>query len=572
MKGADFIVKTLSRSGCTDLFCIPGGVILPVLYAAQETNPQICCHLNYHEQASGFAACGYAHVSGRLGCAVVTRGPGATNIVTAVAEAWQESLPVVFITGHNATNSSNSRFNHAQEIDLTTALSSFTKRSIRIDTAEQLLSNFPNCCFIAQQGRKGPVFIDISGSVLRNEIDDSVAPEALMDLSCEADRPSSDFASNFDEAVRKLNKAKTPVILIGDGLRYCYYRDSELSELLTGLGVPIISSRGSADIASSKNYFGFVGSHGCRAAHCILNRADVILSLGNRLDFPENSQSFRSVYKSDLIQVDIDERELMKHKDWKGLRISHDVGDFIRLLNKKLSEYRGTQWTNWLSKCREVYALLEETDCGSLVTDLSEIMKVSALSGCGAFSFDAGNNEFFCSRAYALAKSNCEGVRVLCSKSFGTLGISLSRAIGACIATKKRVVCFTGDQGFQLNIQELEGIVSENLPITIVLINNYASGMIADTEHNRKYPQFLVDPDSGYSVPNFKKILSAYGIPSVNLAKDLKNISGPCFLEISSNNQKDLLWKIPRGARIDRMYPPLDLSLEDKLKECMNLI
>ena len=572
MKVADFIVKILSSCGCTDLFCMPGGVILPVLYAARNANPKICCHLNYHEQASGFAACGYAHVSGRLGCAVVTRGPGATNIVTAVAEAWQESLPVVFITGHHGSNSGKSRFDHAQELDLSSALSPFTKRSIRIDTTDQLLREFPDCCHIALQGRKGPVFVDLAGSLFKKDIDDFKAKEAARTLSVKTDGCSSNLSGKIDEAVKRLSGAKAPVILIGDGLRYESYNNFKLSDSLTGLGIPILSSRGSADLANSKNYFGYVGSHGCRAAHCILSKADLILSLGNRLDFPENSQTFRSVYKCDLIQVDIDENELLRHKEWGGLRIACDAGSFIKRLDDSLSVNAKELFSHWLGKCRELWTLLEKTDCGSLVKEISDVMKVSASSGCSAFSFDAGNNEFFCSRAYSLSKPQCEGVRVLCSKSFGTLGISLSRAIGACIATKKRVVCFTGDQGFQLNIQELESVRSANLPVTIVLINNFVSGMIADTESNHKYPQLLVDKSSGYSVPDFKKLLTAYGIPYVGSAEALKDISGPCFIEISSSNQEDQLWKIPRGERIDRMYPPLDPDLENKLQERMNLI
>ena len=572
MKSSEFILKTLYRFGCNDLFCIPGGVILPLLYAARTSTPEIRCHLNYHEQASGFAACGYSHVSGRLGCAVVTRGPGATNITTAVAEAWQESLPVVFITGHAEIGKSNTRFDHDQELDLSSSFSFFTKKSLRINTLDELLIEFPNICRIAQEGRKGPVYVDIYGSLFDKNLDEAKAENALRSLFNDKGNKLLCKSNVLDEIFSKINNANAPVILIGDGIRFVSYLDRNLIKLLSGLGIPIISSRGSSDISNSLNYFGYVGSHGCRSANCILSKADLVISIGNRLGFPENSQTFRSVYKSELIQVDIDGNELLKHKEWKGLRFLCDAGDFIKQISKRLSIQKKSRFSDWLFACKAIARLLEKTDCGTLIFELSEIMKISALSGCCAFSFDAGNNEFFCSRAYTLVKSYCDGVKVLCSKSFGTLGISLARAIGACIAESKRVVCFTGDQGFQLNIQEIECIVSANLPITIVIINNFSSGMIADAENNRGYPEFLVNVNSGYNVPDFKKILSAYGIPFLRSLKDLKDISGPCFMEIFSTNKEEYLWKIPRGETMDKMCPPLDKETDSKLQAFLNSI
>ena len=527
MKVSEYLVSELIKQGVTDAFGIPGGVILPFLYELDKSD--ITPHLTYHEQTAAFAACGYAQASGKLGVAYATRGPGISNMFTAIAEAYQESIPVLFVTAHGRRGQVEGvRFSSNQELDIVCSVQNITKNAVNVEETDQVVPFVREAIRKAVNGRKGPILIDVFAGLWDTEIS---IPEA--DDKAEVVKP--DMAKIIAEVKEHLAVAKRPVILIGDGLRYVADKEMLLS-IADNLKTPILSSRGSQDLASgSPYYYGYVGSHGIRYSNFILSKADLIIAVGNRMAFPHDSASFAPILQqAQIIRIDVDEGEL-KNSIPGEISYNLDAGVLIeRLRHTKLDKR-----SEWIDVCERLRNELDNEDCPEPVKGIADY--IVKISNC-VYVCDIGNNEFWFSRAYE--KARCKD-SVLMSKSFGTLGSSVGKAIGAYYATHKDIVCVAGDQGFQYNIQELQYICHNQLPIKILLLNNNCSRMIADHE-NGKYGDKLihVNKETGYSTPDFKAVAKAYGLEDRLIV-----------LEIDENIK--LTPTLPKGRACQDMEPSI---------------
>ena len=549
---ADYFVNYLiTEQGLTDAFGVPGGVILKFLEALERKKDVLSAHLLYHEQSAGFAACGYSQASGKLGVAYATRGPGITNMVTCIAEAYQESLPVLFVTAHSQKNESSMRFEFEQELDLTNAVTDFCKYAVSIDSVDNALREISKSCKIAMEGRKGPILLDFFSGLWDSEV-----PETLEKNNLFLFRRSQE---KLEEAICEiecaLRKSKRPVILIGDGIRQS--RAIEEVKYLTEIKIPVISSRASQDLLSgATNYYGYIGSHGIRYGNSILVKSDLIVSIGNRMAFPLNSQSFSPmINQKNIIRIDIDTPEF-ERKFSKCKCFCVDAKTLLKELVKKKNVFNG--FDDWMDVCNILRDKLKEHDVSEPVKNIIDILKLNEFS---SYVCDVGNNEFWFSRAYEYL--HLMG-NVFHSKSFGTLGVGLGRAIGVYYATQKPVMCVIGDQGLQYNIQELQYIAHWNLPITILVINNRCSGMIQDHEQTLFCNKLIhVSESTGYSLPEFSRISCAYGIPYMKFENEIKkwSVNNPQMIEISVNSDTELTPTLPRGRGCDDMEPLMDRKL-----------
>lgn len=538
------LVNELIKQGTYDAFGIPGGVVLKLLAAMKRAEPAFTPHLCYHEQDAGFAALGYAQAGGKLGVAYATRGPGITNMVTCIAEAYQESLPVLFITAHGRRTQDNVRFNQNQELDIVSAVSGFAKFAANAETPDEAAVLLKKAMNIAVSGRKGPVLLDFAAAVFDEEV--SVLPE-----ECDAPINNADAAA-VCKAAELLSSAKRPLLLIGDGLRY--FPKERLREAVDKLGIPVLSSRGSQDLlGGSPNYFGYIGSHGVRYSNFILSKADLIIAVGNRMAFPFDSASFSPIIKNArILRVDIDENELCRHIPEEQTFVC-DSGVFLEGLCAEYNLENGFE--GWLDVCRCLKKELIDEDCTETVDRLTEF--ISAQSAGKHYVCDVGNNEFLFSRAYERSGS---GDSICCSKSFGTLGSAIGRAIGVYYAVGGEVICVCGDQGFQYNLQELQYISHWKLPVKIVLLNNRRSGMITDHEKNVLGDMRIhVDADSGYSTPDFAKIAQSYGINyTTEQETACADNNMPLLYEIITDSYEPLCPTLPKGNPCQDMFPLLD--------------
>lgn len=557
MKSADYLVDFLIRKGTTDAFGLPGAVILELIYAMDRRQGDFCPHLSYHEQAAGFAAAGYAQASGKLGVAYATRGPGFTNLITSIADAYCDSIPVLFITSHAvAPQHKGMRIEANQEVDTCEMVKNITKYSKRISKAEEFASSLSTAYQCAMTGRRGPVFLDIDTKLWKEEIAD-------IPVLKDGEKPTSDCVVISEDIVQFINEAKRPVLLIGDGINQSE-TSSFLEQFVNKIRIPILSSRYGHDIiGDSPFYYGYIGSFGLRYANFILSKADLIVSLGNRLNFPINSMSYKNIpSQAKIIRLEVDQYEFLREIP-NAVNYRIDLEDILPVL----ASYDGycMNHEDWIDVCDEIRSKLWNSDVNEVVTTIDAILS-NAETSCASITNDVGDHEFWISRA--CAHSGC-CLKALYSKSFASLGSALPKAIGAYFSTRRPVVCFTGDQGFQMNMQELQAIAQDRLPILIVVMNNFASGMIRDKE-KKSYGVYLHSTlDSGYGMPDISKIAAAYGISYYDMttgsvdsiAQIESGISAPIILNLRIDPELGLSPFLPIGRPTQDMEPKLEESL-----------
>ena len=555
MKVSEYIAQYLQKQGITDAFGIPGGVILELMYALDATEG-ITPHLSFHEQCAGFAACGYAQAGRKLGVAYATKGPGFTNLLTAMADAYYDSIPVLFITAHSAaTLPEGCRLVADQDMDTCGMVRNITKYAKRIDDIEEISISLEKACQIAKDGRKGPVFLDIAASLFKKEMISSASVHHQVE--------HIDTEKYVSLICSEIKSAKRPVILLGDGINQSATNDA-INRFIEKAGVPVLSSRYCHNIVRNQEYYyGYVGSHGIRYANFILSKADLVVSLGNRLYFPSHSLSYSKIIEhAKFLRFDIDDGELNKHLQMlAGKQV--DMASLVPAL--AMTDTDCGNHKEWLEVCKTLKFQLKDEDVNETVLLLSKLLKTLP-KDCIIVN-DVGNNEFWMSKACVYA-----GIanRTLYSKSFGALGNALGKAIGAYYATKKPVVAFVGDQGVQMNIQELQYISQHHLPIAIVLLNNSSSGMIKDREAISGYGYSLhTTEESGYGSPKFSIVAEAYRMVYLRIDEyhSFPIIDRPLFLELSISENQTLTPSLPRGRDIQDLEPRINKELYNRLNK-----
>lgn len=567
MKVVDYLVDSLIKLGITDVFGIPGGVVLDFVYALNKRKKNIRTHLLHHEQNAGFAALGYAQATQKMGVAFGTKGPGILNFTTSIAEAYSDSIPSLFITSHSLDDvSEKMRFIEDQEIDIVPIFKSITKYCVRVNNVDSFIEELKKSIYLANSGRKGPVVIDISSKIWNSEIlENKLEGEIIKNID--------NLKNNFEEVIlsieKKLNESKKPLLIIGDGIRQAGI-EKEIVKFSEKNKIPVIYSRGCQDVMSnSKMAFGYVGSHGIRYANYILSEADLLISLGNRLSFPIKSKSFLDIFsKCKLIRCDIDENEFMREIP-NSENFQCDIKEVLKgLLNKNIENKNIDEW---LDKCNKIKEILWNSDTNTPVNEITYLL--NNLKNTGAIVGDVGNNEFWLSRAYEFSKNKS---KILFSRSLGTMGCSIGKAIGAYYALNKNIICFIGDQGLQMNPQELQFISNNKLPIWIVVINNSSSGMIKSRQIRRYNSEFLLTTKkTGYSVVDLEKLSNTYGFDYIQIesVKDIDNklrdcdYTKPLFINFIVDENIDLEISLPVGNNCKDMEPKLDKTILERIEK-----
>jgi acetolactate synthase-1/2/3 large subunit len=434
-----------------------------------------------------------------------------------------------------------------------------TKHAARVTNAQDVPGQLEYAYETAMSGRPGPVLLDFAAALFKTELE-----IAALDKT---QKKTDDFVSPekiIDSITLSLQQAKRPVLLIGDGIHQSG-TESLCKILVENLRIPVLSSRFSQDIlADSPYYYGYIGSHGLRYSNFILSKCDLLISLGNRLAYNPLSKSFAGfVQQTKVIRIDIDKNELKR--ELPGA-VSFCIG-----LDEIMPRLAETAWQSnrpeWISICDDLKEVLWQHDTSYPVSAISDLIRSTPDNV--VITSDVGNNEMWLSRAYSFSRAIN---RVLYSINFGSLGCSLPKAIGAYYASKKRVVCFTGDQGLQMNLQELQFLSNEKLPITIVILNNASSGMIR--ERQKRFPHFLhTTRESGYSVPIFKAIAGAFSIPYYLLENNggplrfdiLFPDEGPVIGEMPIDENLDVQPKLPMGNPCQDFEPLLERDLYERL-------
>lgn len=548
MTVSEYLVDYLIRYNVTDAFGLPGGVILDFMYAMKAREGEINPHLSYHEQAAAFAAVGYAQASGNLGVAYATRGPGFTNMITAIADAYCDSVPTLFITSHAAELNSAMRLSANQEIDTCAMVEKVTKFCKRIDSVEDFAASLEFACQLATTGRKGPVFLDIASKLWKKEVP-SLASHAEVDKN-----DNIDYSGIISDVSTLVKQASRPIILIGDGVNQNKVVE-QFNCFAEKAGIPVLSSRYAHNVMGNSNlYYGYIGGFGVRYANFILSKADLIISLGNRLNFPLKSETYSNIpNQAKIVRFEIDEGELSKEIP-NALSYKVDIKELLPVLASSVIDFG--EHSSWILVCDQIRKDLWDEDVDNTVSAIERIM--NAIPDASILN-DVGVNEFWVSRACAHVM---RAGSILYSKSFATLGCSMVKAIGAYYATKKPVLCYIGDQGFQMNSQELHYIAQHQLPITIVVLNNSVSGMIRDKEVTAYSKTLHSTSADEYQIPNLKMLAEAYGLAYQELDtvshNDFTIENLPTIINLRIDSDLRLKPTLPRGHKPQDMVPALE--------------
>lgn len=571
IKVSDYLVLFFIQKQITDVFCYPGGMVTHLMDSFHRYDAQIKCHTNYHEQASSFCACGYAQIKRLPTVAFATSGPGATNLITGIANAFFDSLPAIFITGQVNTYENKGdlsvRQKGFQETDILPMVKTITKYTAKIQDANTILYHLEKAYYLASTGRQGPVLLDIPMDIQRTEIELSTLPSFTPPT-----RPEQQDDFLAQSILDAIQKAKRPCIIAGAGIQIANVQNA-FSSMIQHLKIPVVTSMLGIDALPNRDYnFGFIGAYGARCANFILSKSDCIIAIGSRLDNRQtgvDKQNFAP--KATLIRIDIDEGELTNRIKEEEIQILADIKTLLPSLQHLSSKQEATH-THWLAICNDIKKLIEQQDHTTQLGN-DYIKKLSQLVPDEyTITTDVGQNQIWVAQSFCLKPKQ----RLLFSGGHGAMGYSLPAAIGAYYANKKPVVCVNGDGGLQMNMQELQFIAREQLPIKIILLNNNALGMIRHFQElyfDSNYAQTLAH--GGYTTPNFKKIADAYGIvyQAISDAEQIETVSEmlkspyPAFIEMALPEDTYVFPKLAVNQPIYNQEPELDAKLIQTIME-----
>ena len=567
MKASDFVVEYLIEKKITDVFGYPGGMVTHLMDSFSKYEHKIKAHVTYNEQGAAFAACGYAQVTGKPGVAYATSGPGATNLITGICNAYMDSIPTIFITGQvnsfEQKGNMNVRQRGFQETDIVSMVKGITKYAVKINDADKLKECLDRAFYESLNGRMGPVLLDMAMDVTRTDID---VNKLKGWIPCNYEEKNMLSEKSLQRIVSAITGAQRPVVLLGNGIDRAKDNTS-WKNMLNHIGVPVVSSMIAVDIQTElDNYFGFIGAYGDRTANFIVAKSDLVIAIGSRLDVRQvgaKRENFAPDSKIFRIDIDAGELEYKVHND--EVDIVADSYLALQCICKEWSRIK-PDYSSWRKTCGVIYKELHGHDDKNY-NDF--VRKISGLIGNNSvITTDVGQNQVWVAQSFDVK----DGQRILFSGGHGAMGYSLPAAIGACIGSGKRTYCFTGDGGLQMNIQELQFINREKLPITIILFNNNALGMIRHFQemyfHDNYYQTV---PSGGYDNPDFEKLSKAYGFDCKQIKETDDNISfdidKPTFIEVVLNDKTYVFPKLEFGKPNQDQEPLLDRKLFNKLME-----
>ena len=516
MKVSDYIIRFLEDQGTTDIFGYPGVGCGHLMDSLSKSN--IISHLVYHEQAAAFAACSYAQASHKVGIVYTTAGPGGTNLITGIANAYCDSIPTIFIVGDKDLSSLRNAYNvrqlASQEVDIVDIAKPITKWSYQVTKKEDIKFILQQSFYTAKSGRPGPVLLDIPSDIQR----DDIIPEELEDFIPPI---IPNYLKEVNIIVEQLQKSQKPVFLVGNGIKQAGL-ENDVMMLARKLNLPVVTTLVCFDLyPDDENYIGYIGVDGDKSANHIINEADMVLSLGARLNFKQvcnNRKAFAS--KATLIRVDVDQGEL-DYELRNEIKICADLNYLIpELLDREIKKYN----FSWLE-----YAVDKKkhssrgTSLNSIASDtVAYISKIVPEET--PIVVDTGSHRRWVMSSFILKKNQ----RMYQSAGLVSMGYALPASVGVCIATKKPTICFDGDGGIMMNLQELQMIHRDQLPVTIIVMNNNCLGDIMEFQKKIFSGNFFTTTEeTGYLAADFEGISKAFGLDyhRITNISDLSSIS-----------------------------------------------
>ena len=564
MKVTQYIARFLKDKGIHTVFELQGGMITRIIDALNQEGGIDIVSM-HHEQAAAMAADAYGRIKNKPGVALATSGPGATNLLTGIGNCFFDSVPAIFITGQVNTNEQkgdkSTRQIGFQETDIVAMAEAITKKAYAIKTKDEIPNVFEEAYQIAMSGRPGPVLIDIPMNIQNQEIEDALVEKPFLEKNYTT---CDDFINKY---INALKVSKKPLLLIGRGIRAA--QASELfKKFIAKFQIPVVTSLLGVDVLPYTHPLrvGFIGTYGNRWANYALGSSDVLLVLGSRIDLRQTGADVEAFKQGkQIFHVDIDSAEL-NNRFTDTITLNTDLVTFFEEVQKIDYSYcLPIDWNAEIKEKREAYSdILELKNVKGINPNrfMHQLSKISFKAK--GFTTDVGNNQMWSAQSLELNGDQL----FLSSGGMGAMGYSLPAAIGASIALNKQpMVCISGDGGFQINIQELETVKRNNLPIKIVILNNHCLGMIRqfqDSYFESRYQSTVW----GYSAPDFTAIARAYGIDSFSIEKEediniglnrmWEDANAPFLLNVNINIHTNVYPKMLFGSPLTKMEPTIE--------------
>lgn len=554
LTGAEIIMECLLEQGADTVFGYPGGSVLYIYDALYKYRDRINHIRTAHEQGAAHAADGYARSSGKTGVCIATSGPGATNLVTGIATAYMDSVPMVAITGNVASNLLG--LDSFQEVDITGITMPVTKHNYLVKNIENLADTIRSAFQIANSGRKGPVLVDIPKDVTaqKYEFTPRTAPLELQ-------KPDFPFPERFDQAVEMILKSERPFVYSGGGV-VASEASEELRNFAYRIDAPVSSSlmcQGGYDQAD-RRYIGMLGMHGTNTSALAIKNCDLLIAVGTRFSDRVLCNANLFAQHCPIIQIDIDTAEFNKNID-VNLKMKGDAKQILARLNELLPQRNHEDWMGRIDGWKEEFPLMQEQASPEAVTPKEVLETLNRLAGSKAIiATEVGQHQMWAAQYYEFREPR----RFISSGGLGTMGFGLGAAMGAQVANPdKRVINIAGDGSFHMNCNELATLANYNIPVIELIVNNTVLGMVRQWQklfYDSRFSQTTLDKNT-----NFELLAQAFGVKALTI-KEKKDIE-PVLKEALSLREPVLI-----NCLIDKDYNVLPMvpaggSVEDPILE-----
>lgn len=556
ISGAEALMRSLEHEGVDVLFGYPGGAIMPTYDALYDHKETLHHVLVRHEQAAVHAAQGYARVSGKVGCAIVTSGPGAMNTITGIADAMIDSTPLVVISGQvGAAMLGTDAF---QEVDVVGVTQPITKWNYQIRRAEDIPWAVARAFYIAKSGRPGPVVLDFAKNAQTAMID--YEPQNVDFIRSYNPYPEIDDAA-IREAARLINESVKPFMLVGQGVELAGAH-KELLALAEKAQIPFGQTLLGLSAAPSDHplNMGMLGMHGNLAPNVMTNQCDLLIAVGMRFDDRVTGNLKTYAKQAKIIHFEIDPSEINKNVK-VDLGVLGDCKESLARLLPLVDETKHNSWIEGFKPYAEkeynkvIDAALNPKEgpllMGEVVRRVSEAANNEAV-----LVTDVGQNQMFGCRYFKFTKPHS----VITSGGAGTMGFGIPAAMGACYGAPDRTVCmFCGDGGFQMTIQELGTIMENRIPVKMIMLNNNFLGNVRQWQYMFFNKRYSFTPMTN---PDYEKIAEGYNIPCRTVVdrdelddaiREMLTTDGPFLLQCAIKEQDNVLPMTPPGGSVDEM-------------------
>jgi len=549
MKGARIVIETLIEQGVDTIFGYPGGTVVNLYEELYNCSDRIHHVLTSHEQGAAHAADGYARVTGKVGVVLATSGPGATNLVTGIANAYLDSSPIVAITGKVALAMIGQ--DSFQDVDIAGMTMPITKHNYLVERIEDLADTLREAFVIAKSGRPGPVLVDVPKDIQLAKYD--FEPQSPVPAA--PNKPPRE--KELEQAVKLIESAKRPCIYMGGGV-VLSGASKELSDFAQYIDAPISSSMMGLSAISRSNprFLGMIGMHGNYSATKAIAEADLIVAVGTRFSDRTTGSKDKFAKKAKILHIDIDPAEIGKNISISA-SVTGDIKDVLTALMRQMNAAEHPDWRKLVQKFKNDEKRLCQFPTNRL-HPYAVISKLQALADDNtAIVTDVGQHQMWTAQRYDFAKPR----NFVTSGGLGAMGFGMGAAIGSCFGKqKKKTVLIIGDGSFHMNLNELATAVTHNLPIVIVVMNNGVLGMVRQWQtlfYDGHYSQTTLDRKTDYV-----KLAEAFGAAGMRISSldEMDAVleaayacDGPVIVDCIIDTDEMVLPMIPPGGSVDNI-------------------